>query len=151
MLSREVTTRLVRPPVAGVDRFDSEDIIRGRETLWTDRFIDSHEFVKRAITPDEVKVFAHYLQDPAHLKASFDLFRTLPQDVTDDAADQRTKLTMPVLAIGAQYSLGDFVPQQVRKYATNVTGMVIKNSGHWIYEEHPAEMTRILLNFLQKS
>jgi hypothetical protein len=46
---------------------------------------------------------------------------------------------MPVLHGGAQYSLGDFVPTQVRNYATNVTGMVIMNSGHWIYEEHPAE------------
>ena len=128
-----------------------EDIIRGREALWTDRFIDSHESVKGAVTPDEVKVFAHYLQDPAHLTASFDWFRTLPQDVKDDAVDQRTKLTMPVLAVGAQYSLGDFVPTQVRKYATNVTGMVIKDSGHWIYEEHPAEMTQVLLSFLQKS
>jgi pimeloyl-ACP methyl ester carboxylesterase len=54
-----------------------------------------------------------------------------------------TKLTMPVLAVGAQYSLGDFVPTQVRNYATNVTGMVIKNSGHWIYEEPPAEITRL--------
>lgn len=128
-----------------------EDIIRGLEALWTDRFIDSHEFVKGAITPDEVKVFAHYLQDPAHLTASFDWFRTIPQDVKDDAVDQRTKLTMPVLAVGAQYSLGDFVPAQVRNYATNVTGMVIENSGHWIYEEHPAEMTQVLLDFLQKS
>jgi pimeloyl-ACP methyl ester carboxylesterase len=34
-------------------------------------------------------------------------------------------------------------------YATHVTGMVIKNSGHWIYEEHPAQMTQSLLNFLQ--
>jgi pimeloyl-ACP methyl ester carboxylesterase len=58
---------------------------------------------------------------------------------------------MPVLAVGARYSLGDFVPTQVRMYATNVTGMVIKDFGHWIYEEHPAEMTQVLLSFLQKS
>jgi pimeloyl-ACP methyl ester carboxylesterase len=58
---------------------------------------------------------------------------------------------MPVLAIGAQHSLGDSVSQQVSQYATNVTGMVIQDSGHWIYEEHPEEMTQILLNFLQKS
>jgi pimeloyl-ACP methyl ester carboxylesterase len=29
--------------------------------------------------------------------------------------------------------------------------MVIQNSGHWIYEEKPAETTQILLDFLQKS
>jgi len=40
-------------------------------------------------------------------------------------------------------------PNWVREYATNVTGMVIPNSGHWLYQEHPAELTRILLQFLR--
>ena len=128
-----------------------EDIVSGREALWTDRFIDQFEFVKGAVTPDEVKVYAGYLQDRPHLEASFDWFRTFPQDIKDTAVNQQTKLTMPVLAIGAQHSLGDFVPQQVDNYATNVTGMVIQYSGHWIYEEQPAEMTQVLLDFLQKS
>jgi pimeloyl-ACP methyl ester carboxylesterase len=29
------------------------------------------------------------------------------------------------------------------------TGVVIQDSGHWIYEEHPAELTQILLQFLR--
>src|SRR4051812_16329373 len=44
-----------------------EDMVSGRETTWTDKFIDSHEYVKGAVTPDEVQVFAHYLKDDAHL------------------------------------------------------------------------------------
>jgi pimeloyl-ACP methyl ester carboxylesterase len=54
-----------------------------------------------------------------------------------------------VLAIGAAGSLGDFVPTQVREYATNVTGVVIANSGHWIFEEQPAELTQRVLQFLK--
>jgi len=34
------------------------------------------------------------------------------------------------------------------KYCDDVTGVVITGSGHWIYEEHPAESTRLLLDFL---
>ena len=33
--------------------------------------------------------------------------------------------------------------------SSDVTGMVIPNSGHWLYQEHPAELTRILLQFLR--
>jgi pimeloyl-ACP methyl ester carboxylesterase len=127
-----------------------EDMIRGHETVWTNRFIDQFEFVKGSVTPNDVQVYASSLRDPAHLEASFDWFRVFPQDIRDDAVDQRTKLAMPVLAIGADHSLGAAEASQVRQYATHVTGMVIKNSGHWIYEEHPAEMTQILLNFLQE-
>ncbi|HXA61892.1 MAG TPA: alpha/beta hydrolase [Streptosporangiaceae bacterium] len=126
-----------------------EQLITGRESLWVNKFIDDLEVVKGAVTPNDVAVFSGYLKDPAHLEASFQWFRTLPQDMADDAVYQQTKLTMPVLAIGASGSLGSFVPNQVRRYATNVTGVVVPDSGHWLYEEHPKEMTRILLNFLK--
>jgi pimeloyl-ACP methyl ester carboxylesterase len=83
-----------------------------------------------------------------HLRASIAWFATLPQDVKNDAIYQKTKLTMPVLAIGASANLGDRETTWVRQYATNVTGVVIPNSGHWLYQEHPAELTKTLLQFL---
>ncbi|WP_371482036.1 alpha/beta fold hydrolase [Kitasatospora sp. NBC_00315] len=128
-----------------------EQLIEGRETLWTDKFIADLEVNQGAVTPDEISVFAGFLKDRAHLEASFAWFRTLPQDMVDNAVYQKSKLTMPVLAIGADGSLGSFVPDQVRQYATDVTGVVVRNSGHWLYEEHPAEMTGILLDFLKSS
>ncbi|MER5600352.1 hypothetical protein [Streptomyces sp. NPDC002265] len=51
------------------------------------------------------------------------------------------------LAGGAQYSLGSFVPDQVRNYGTNVTGLVLPRSGHWIREEQPTYM----INYLESS
>jgi pimeloyl-ACP methyl ester carboxylesterase len=86
---------------------------------------------------------------PGHLQATIDWFSTFSQDIKNDAAYQKTKLTMPVLAIGGSASLGATVPDQVQDYATNVTGVVIKDTGHWLYEERPAEMTRLLLHFLK--
>jgi pimeloyl-ACP methyl ester carboxylesterase len=55
---------------------------------------------------------------------------------------------MPVMAIGASNSLGSSVPNQVRQYATHVTSVVFPDSGHWIYEEHPAKSAKLLLGFL---
>jgi pimeloyl-ACP methyl ester carboxylesterase len=126
-----------------------EQLIAGRETLWVDKFTDDLEVVKGSVTPNDIAVFSRYLRDPAHLEANFAWFRTLPQDMVNDAVYQKTKLAMPVLAIGAKASLGDFVPNQVKAYASNVTGVVVPDSGHWMYEEQPAELSRILLNFFQ--
>jgi pimeloyl-ACP methyl ester carboxylesterase len=64
-----------------------EDTVRGREAIWVDRFIDQFEFVKGAVTPADVATYASSLRDPAHLEASFDWFRTFPQDIKDDAVD----------------------------------------------------------------
>ncbi|MGW3071787.1 alpha/beta fold hydrolase [Kitasatospora sp. NPDC001132] len=125
-----------------------ENMIRGREVTWTAGFIGGFEGVPGAVSQDDIRVYAHYLRDPAHLAASLAWFRVFPQDIHDDERFQRTPLPMPVLAIGASGSLGPAVGDQVKAYATDVTGVTVPNSGHWIYEEHPEELTAALLDFL---
>jgi pimeloyl-ACP methyl ester carboxylesterase len=124
-----------------------ERIVDGREDLWVDRFTDSLE-VQAGIDADDVREYARHLEDDAHLRASFEYFRALPQDIADNGEYNRTKLAMPVLALGARASLGDAVQTQVRQYATTVSGDIIEDSGHWIFEEQPAELTNRLLHFL---
>jgi pimeloyl-ACP methyl ester carboxylesterase len=125
-----------------------ENMIKGREVAWTAGFIGGFEGVKGAVSAADIKVFAHYLRDPAHLKAGLAWFRTFPQDIRDDEQFQKTPLTMPVLAIGASGSLRGAEGDQVKQYASDVTGVVVPDSGHWIYEEHPEELTTMLLYFL---
>jgi pimeloyl-ACP methyl ester carboxylesterase len=126
----------------------AEDLMAGREQQWVTDFMPTSEVVKGAVTPCDMAIYAHFLAQPGHLRASIEWFATLPQDVKDNAIYQQTKLTMPVLAIGASANLGSREATWVSQYATNVTGVVIPNSGHWLYQEHPAELTRILLQFL---
>ena len=127
-----------------------EEIVDGREDLWVDRFTDSME-VQDGIDADDIHEYARHLRDSAHLRASFEYFRALPQDVADNSEYNKTKLAMPVLALGARASLGDAVQNQVRQYATTVSGDIIEDSGHWIFEEQPAELTDRLLHFLDAS
>jgi pimeloyl-ACP methyl ester carboxylesterase len=49
---------------------------------------------------------------------------------------------------GGSGSLGDFVAANAREYASDVTGVVVPDSGHWIYEERPSELIQVLLDFL---
>ena len=55
---------------------------------------------------------------------------------------------MPVLTIGGDKSLGEPLGQQARLLATNVKVVVLKNSGHWVMEEHPKETAAALQEFL---
>ncbi len=125
-----------------------EAMIKGKEAQWVNLFTDSLMVKKGSIDPTAIKEFARPLKDPAHLRASFEWFRAFPKDVKDDAVYARTKLPMPVLAIGAGGSLGDKVPNQVKHYAKHVKPLVVADSGHWIYEEHTAQMQSTLLKFL---
>jgi pimeloyl-ACP methyl ester carboxylesterase len=125
------------------------DLMAGKEKVWVDESIPVLEIVKNSISQCELAVYTDYLEQPGHLQATIDWFSTFSADVKNDAVYQKTKLTVPVLAIGGSASLGSSVAAQVRDYATNVTGVVVPDTGHWLYEERPAEMASLLLKFLQ--
>ena len=55
---------------------------------------------------------------------------------------------MPVLAIGADKSFGTTQAEVLRFVASDVTGQVIANSGHWLMEEQPAMTVAAITAFL---
>jgi pimeloyl-ACP methyl ester carboxylesterase len=57
---------------------------------------------------------------------------------------------MPVLAIGAEKSFNTAMADDIRFVATNVTGAVIANSGHWLMEEQPAATVAAIKAFINK-
>ena len=57
-------------------------------------------------------------------------------------------LTMPVLAIGGEKSLGVVLGEQMMLVASDVTVVVLKDTGHWVLEERPKETTDALVKFL---
>jgi pimeloyl-ACP methyl ester carboxylesterase len=125
-----------------------EQLVTGREAVWVDRFTDSLMVNKGSLTADDIEEYAGHLRDPAHLRASFGYFRAFATDVADNAAYRETPLPMPVLAVGARGSLGPQVAEQVRRYARTVTGEVVEDCGHWLFEERPDQLLALLRHFL---
>jgi pimeloyl-ACP methyl ester carboxylesterase len=126
----------------------AENLMAGKAKVWVTQSMPTLEVVKGALTQCDLAIYTRNLEQPGHMQATINWFATFPQDIKNDAAYQKTKLTMPVMAIGASNSLGSSVPNQVRRYAANVTSVVFPDSGHWIYEEHPAQSAKLLLGFL---
>ena len=60
------------------------------------------------------------------------------------------KLTMPVLAIGAEKSYGAKMADDLRSGRDQCHGGIIPNSGHWIMEEQPAATTKLIVDYLSK-
>ena len=71
--------------------------------------------------------------------------------IDNKGCSQKGKLTMPVLAIGGDHSYG--APIADRDAAlpppTFAAGS-IKDSGHWIMEEQPAQAIALITSFLGK-
>lgn len=125
-----------------------ETIIAGQEGYFLEQFIRALTVNQGAFADADFAEYARTYAQPGKLKASFDYFRAFPEDVAQNEVYARTPLPMPVLAVGAEGSLGGFVLQQVEGYADNVQGGVIEGSGHWAPEEVPDAFVERLLPFL---
>ena len=77
-----------------------------------------------------------------------------PIDAEQNRALSETKLQMPVLAIAADIypALGGDLPGNItlnstQALAANVTGITVPLSGHYIAEEQPVFLVKLLNNF----
>ena len=124
-----------------------ERMLAGHEDAWVDGFVDWLEVVKGGVDEQAIAEYAAQLRQPGHTRASFEYFRTMQADVAETIHHRDRPLTIPVLAIGAEGTLGQMVHDQVVRYATDVTGDLAP-TGHWVAEEDPAYLSARLLAFL---
>ena len=126
-----------------------EALVRGRERVYFDYFWNDFAADKtRSIPEADRKAYAAAYARPGRMKAAWAYFVSFNQAAKDFAQLARTPLTMPVLAIGGEKSLGEVLGAQMKSVARDVTVIVLKNTGHWILEENPKETTDALTKFL---
>jgi pimeloyl-ACP methyl ester carboxylesterase len=126
-----------------------EALVKGRERTYFDYFWNDFAADKDHSIPEaDRQAYAAAYARPGRMHAGWAYFVSFRQAAKDFAQLSRTKLSMPVLAIGGDKSLGEALGQQVKLVATNVTVIVLKNTGHWVLEERPKETTEALQNFL---
>src|SRR4029453_15018708 len=81
------------------------------------------------------------------MRAGFAQFAAFAQDVEDNRIFQRTKLAMPVLAIGGGEPFGATQAVVMRNVATDVREAVVPGAGHWLMEESPAATVGLIEGF----
>jgi pimeloyl-ACP methyl ester carboxylesterase len=130
---------------------DAERLVQGRERIYLDRFWN--EFAADPSKIDEA-TRAHYAAQyavPGGMRAGFAQFAAFVKDVEDNQIFQRTKLTMPVLAVGGEKSFGAQMAVVMRNAATNVREAVVPGAGHWLMEENPGFTVALLRDFLNET
>jgi pimeloyl-ACP methyl ester carboxylesterase len=126
-----------------------EAIVKGRERTYFEYFWNVLAADKNHSIPEaDRKAYTEAYSKPGRMRAAWAYFASCPQLAKDFARLSQTKLTMPVLSIGGEKSLGNELADQMKLVADNVTVVVLKNTGHWILEERPKETTDALVSFL---
>ena len=55
-----------------------------------------------------------------------------------------------MLAIGGAKSMGSLLAEQAKRVASDVTIVVLPDTGHWVMEEQPVETRSALVEFLSR-
>ena len=126
-----------------------EKLVQGRERTYFEYFWNVLAANKtRSIPEADRKAYTEAYARPGRMRAAWTYFVSWPQLAKDFAQLSQTKLTMPVLSVGGEKSLGNELGAQMKLVADDVTVIVLPNTGHWILEERPKETTDALFKFL---
>jgi pimeloyl-ACP methyl ester carboxylesterase len=109
---------------------------------------------REAITEADIDTYVSSYSSPGGMRAGFEYYRAFPENAEQNKALSETKLKIPVLAIGGDIypALGGDLPGNItlnstQALAANVTGITVPLSGHYIAEEQPVFLVKLLNNF----
>lgn len=127
----------------------NEELVQGREQLFF-----GWQFATKAATPTAIPAYAvdvyvdAITADPRALRASFAYYRALDETIAQNERRSKTRLTLPVLAVGGALWSGANAAHTMRLAADDLTEVVLDDCGHYPAEEQPARFTEILEDFL---
>jgi pimeloyl-ACP methyl ester carboxylesterase len=126
-----------------------EALVQGRERTYFDYFWNDFAADRTHSIPEaDRKAYTAAYARPGRMHAGWAYFVSFLQAAKDFAQLSQTKLTMPLLTIGGDKSLGEALGQQAKLVATDATVVVLKDTGHWVLEERPKETAEALQRFL---
>jgi pimeloyl-ACP methyl ester carboxylesterase len=126
-----------------------EALVQGREKIyfayfWNDLAADK----TRSLPVADREAYVAAYSGPGRMHAGWAYFAAWPDTAKDFAQLAQTQLTMPVLSIAGEKASAAILGPQMKRVATNVTVIDLKDTGHWLMEERPRETMDALVGFL---
>jgi pimeloyl-ACP methyl ester carboxylesterase len=130
----------------------AETLVAGKERVFLEHFIKEHATNRDVFTDALLDRYAASYAKPQTLTASFEYYRALNETAERNKDLSKTKLSMPILAIGGggHGGMGKLQVDQLNEYGTNVEGLVLPGCGHWLPEECAGPLNKAVVDFLTK-
>ena len=126
-----------------------EELVVGKEKTYLSWFFDTKSFVKSAISKQDLKVYYKANKGKEKLKNGFNYYRAFSESSTANI-QLKKKLHIPVLAIGGDHAVGYGVGKSVEGITTNLQSVSIADCGHYIPEEKPLELSKLILTLVKR-
>ncbi len=84
---------------------------------------------------------------PGVMASAFERYRTTDSQIAHNARHVKEPIATPTLAVGGEHLFGAAVGDNLRSAAADLRTVVIDGCGHFVSEERPRELARLLLTF----
>jgi len=125
-------------------------LVKGRERTYFEHFWNDFAADKTHSIPEaDRKLYAASYAREGGMRAGFEAFRAFEKDAADFAGFAKTPLAMPMLVLTGERASGPVLINQARLAASQVEGVIVPGSGHWLMEEAPQAVIPKLVEFLK--
>src|SRR5262245_59485049 len=125
-------------------------LVKGRERIFLEHFWQTLSPHPETFSESDRDLYARAYAQEGAMRAAFELFMLFN---STDAGDNRqfagTKLAMPVLTIEGDKTMGGALEIQAKMVATNVSSIILEDTGHWLMEQRPEEIKAALVKFFR--
>jgi len=126
-------------------------LVAGRERIYFEHFWnDFAADPKKSVSEADRRIYAKAYAQPGAMRAGFEVFKAFEQDSKDFSTLAATRLTIPMLVLSGEKAGGQFLIEQAQLVDSNVEGVIIKGSGHWLIDEAPEQVIPKLVEFLAR-
>ncbi|WP_272952118.1 alpha/beta fold hydrolase [Kribbella jejuensis] len=126
----------------------AEQLVPGREDAYYGTFLQQSAG-PAGLDPDAVRSYVDAYVGV--LEAGLGYYRSRADDIADVRRLEDNPIHTPVLAVGGRYAIGHAVADGLRTLATNVTGIVLEELGHYPAEQQPALTAEVIVDFLLRA
>jgi pimeloyl-ACP methyl ester carboxylesterase len=122
-------------------------LIEGKEDVYVEWWFKNKVHKPGAVSAEDVAAYVRAFARKGRIDAAFDYCRNIVEDMQFNKKQFKNKLSIPLLAVGGQYSIPG-MGDSLKPYFENVTSVVVPDSGHFVPEEQPEALAKSLKAFL---
>ncbi len=126
-----------------------EALVAGRERTFLAWLYSARSVNKTVFDEAALDEYARIYSAPGAMASGFAYYRAIFESIAQNRETAATRLAMPVLAIGGEQWLGPLMQKMVEPVAARLRTEVVSGSGHFVTEEAPADVSRLLQSFLE--
>ena len=124
-----------------------EHLVRGRERVYLEWLYQAFSATPNVPAAAAVDEYLRTYTRPGAMASAFERYRTIDSQIAHNAQYVKAPIATPTLAVGGEHVFGAAVGDNLRHATSNLQTAVIDGCGHFVSEERPRELARLLLAF----